>query len=156
MTIATSLKAFLEKNTADFETVAHPHTQSSIDTSIVAHVPPARLAKAVIIKDDEAYLMLVVPADHHVHLGRLHHYLGREVGLATEEELSALSPDCDLGAIPPLGAVYGVRALVASSLAEQPELFLESGDHRTLVKVSGEQFASLIGNAEWVDVNKQL
>jgi Ala-tRNA(Pro) deacylase len=156
MAIAASLKRYLDQRSAAYETLAHPRTQSSMDTASVAHVPGDRLAKAVIVKDDESYVMVVVPSDYHVHLGRLHRHLGHEVGLATEEELVGLFPDCDRGAVPPLGAAYGLRTLVDGSLAGQPEVFFESGDHTHLVKVSGEQFVSLLGDAERVDVGKHM
>lgn len=157
MSIAASLRTYLQRQSIDYETVSHPRTQTSIDSAAVAHVPGHRLAKAVIVKkNDGAYLMIVVPSDHHVHLGRLHRHLGSEVGLATEEELVALFPDCDRGAIPPLGAAYEIETLIDNSLMQLPEIFFESGDHQNLVKVSGEEFASLVRGAERVDVGKHL
>ena len=153
MTIAANLKTYLEGRSVPYETLSHPHTQSSVDSADTAHVPRGQLAKAVIVKEsDSGYLMVVVPSDVHVHLGRLHQLLGHEVGLATEEELVRLFPDCETGAIPPLGAAYRLRTLVDSSLMDQPDIFFESGDHRNLVKVSGEGFASLLDDAERVQV----
>jgi len=156
MAIAASLKTYLERRSVAYDTVAHPHTQSSMDTASAAHIPGDQLAKAVIVRQDDVYLMVVVPSDYHVHLGRLHQHLGTEVGLATEEELVRLFPDCDRGAIPPLGAAYGVRTLVEKSLMRQANVYFESGDHRHLVKLSGEQFASLLGDAEQVDVSQHV
>ena len=156
MAIATNLKTYLDLHSISYETVPHPYTQSSMDTAAVAHVPGDQLAKAVIVKEDGAYLMVVVPSDYHVHLGRLHQYLGYEVGLATEDELITLFSDCDEGAIPPLGAAYDIRTLVDNRLMNQPDIFFESGDHKNLVKVTGEQFSSLLGDAERVNVGIHL
>ena len=152
MSIANKLEKHLKEQAADYELVPHHHTDSSLDSAAAAHVPAERLAKAVIVKEGESYLMVVVPSRAHVHLGHLHRHLGREVGLATEEELIALFPDCDVGAIPPCGTVYGIKTLVDTAILEQPEVFFESGDHETLVKVSREQFRSLLGTVEAVDV----
>jgi Ala-tRNA(Pro) deacylase len=74
------------------------------------------------------------------------------VGLATEQELVSLFPDCEGGAIPPLGSAYRLKTLVDSSLLEQPEVFFESGDHEHLVKVTGEQFSRLLRDADPVQV----
>ena len=156
MAIAASLNQYLEQQSVDFQLVGHPHTGSSMETAAAAHVPGDRLAKAVVLNDGESFLIIVVPSDYHVHLGRLHKHLGREVGLATEEELAALFPDCDVGAVPPLGQVYGVRTLVDSMLFSMPEVFFESGDHEHLVKVSGEQFRTLLKKAEPVDVSQHV
>jgi len=156
MSLAKQLESHLKQQSIDYERVPHHHTESSLDTAAAAHVPAERLAKAVIVKDGESYLMVVVPSESHVHLGQLHRHLGREVGLATEEELVSLFPDCDEGAIPPCGAVYGLKTLVDTAILGQPEVFFESGDHETLVKVGGDQFRSLLGSVEAVDVGKHL
>ena len=156
MAIAPTLKRYLEQNAADYELLAHPHTESSMFTAAAAHVPGDQLAKAVIVKDDETYLMVVVPSDYHVHLGRLHQHLGREVGLATEQELVRLFPDCDEGAAPPLGAAYDLPTLVDTSLLEQQQVYFESGDHESLVKLAGEQFRALLAGAERVNVGQHV
>lgn len=156
MTVANKLKAHLEAKAIDYELVPHRHTDSSITSASAAHVPSERLAKAVIVDDGGTYLMVVVPANQHVHLGRLHRHLGREVGLATESELAELFPDCDLGAIPPVGAVYGFSTLVESELLDQPEIYFESGDHEHLIKVRGDQFRTLLSEAERVSVGQPL
>ncbi len=85
-------------------------------------------------------MMAVLPASHHVELGDLSSVLGRTVRLATEDEASELFPDCSTGAIPALGPAYGVDMVVDDSLAEQPEVYIEGGDHTSLVQVSAEQF----------------
>lgn len=152
MAIPTTLKSYLDRQSARYEMLPHPHTASSMETAAAAHVPGDRLAKAVIVKDQNDYLMVVVPSDYHVHLGRLHHLLGREVGLATERELNPMFPDCETGAVPPLGAAYGIKTLVDNCLMEGAEIYFEAGDHRHLIKMSGEQFAALLADARHVDI----
>ncbi len=152
MSISNTVKSYLEGRSINYELVAHHHTQSSMESAGAAHIASDHLAKAVIVKEDESYMMVVVPSDYHVHLGKLHQLLGFNVGLATEQELIALFPDCEGGAIPPLGTAYKLTTLVDSSLLNQPEIYFESGDHEHLVKVTGEQFSSLLGDAEPVNV----
>jgi Ala-tRNA(Pro) deacylase len=152
MSIANTVRDYLAGNAIDYELIAHTHTQSSRDSASSAHVGSDHLAKAVIVKEDESYLMVVVPADHHIHMGRLHHLLGQDVGLATEQELVSLFPDCDGGAIPPLGRAYHMKTLIDSSLLGQSEIYFESGDHEHLVKVSGEQFSKLLDDAHRIEV----
>jgi Ala-tRNA(Pro) deacylase len=152
MSISHTVKHTLEGASIDYELIAHSHTQSSMDSAGSAHIASGYLAKAVIVKQDEDFVMVVVPSDHHIHLGKLHHLLGHEVGLATEKELVALFPDCEGGAIPPLGRAYRMQTLVDYSLLDQPEIYFESGDHRCLIKISGEQFMHLLGDAEYVNL----
>lgn len=152
MSISHTVRSALEGHSIQYELVPHHHTYSSMESAGSAHVDYNHLAKAVIVKEDDEYMMIVVPSDYHVHLGRLRHLLGHEVGLATEGELMLLFPDCENGAIPPLGTAYRLITLVDSSLLDQDEIYFESGDHENLVKISGVQFSQLLGDAEFVNI----
>jgi len=156
MSIANKLEAFLEAHSIEYDLVPHPHTESSMVTAAAAHVPGARLAKAVILKDGDEYLMMVIPSDYHVHLGALHRRLGRNLGLATERELKTLFPDCEVGAAPPIGGAYGLQSMVDKGLLEQPEIFFEAGDHEHLVRTSGPGFRALQAGVEEVDVVRHI
>jgi len=147
----TVIKA-LEGHSIQYQLITHHHTHSSMESAGSAHVAVNRLAKAVIVKDDDEYMMVVVPSDYHVHLGRLRQLLGYDVGLATEAELASLFPDCESGAIPPLGTAYRLITLVDTTLLDLDEIYFESGDHEHLIKVTGQQFSSLLGDAEKVNV----
>lgn len=154
MSISNTVKSYMEEQSVPYEVITHPHTQSSMESAGAAHVMKDRLAKAVIVKEGDEYLMVVVPSGYHVHLGKLHRLLGREVGLATEDELIKLFPDCEGGAVPPLGTAYRLITLVDGSLLKQAEVYFESGDHEHLIKVSGKEFSHLLGDAELVDVSR--
>lgn len=156
MAIANRLEAHLKSHSIDYELVPHPHTESSMVTAAAAHVPGDRLAKAVIVRDGDDYLMVVVPSDYRVHLGALHRNLGRNVGLATEPELTRLCPDCDEGAVPPVGEAYGLKAMVEKGLLEQPEVYFEAGDHEHLVKMTGSNFRALQAHSEAVEVARHV
>jgi len=156
MSVAATVQSCLDQRSIPYALVPHPHTGSSMDTAAAAHVPGDRLAKAVIVTHDETQLMVVVPSDYHVHLGSLHHRLGGALGLATESELAGLFPDCEVGAIPPLGAAYGLKTLVDSRLLGEPEVYFEAGDHESLIKVSAQAFSTLMGDAESLDLAKHI
>ncbi|ODB99490.1 hypothetical protein A3197_11145 [Candidatus Thiodiazotropha endoloripes] len=154
MSISNTVRSYIEGQSITFEVITHRHTQSSMESAGAAHVESDHLAKAVIVKEGDEFMMVVVPSDYHIHLGKLHKLLGRDVGLATENELMQLFPDCERGAIPPLGTAYRLITLVDSNLLNQNEVYFESGDHEHLIKVSGEEFAHLLGEAELVDVTR--
>ncbi len=147
MAIAETLRTFLAKEQVVHDVVAHPLALSSSEAAAAAHVPGDRLAKAVLLEDDEHYLLVVVPATHRVDLGRLHQRLGMVVGLATEDEVAARFPDCDRGAIPPTGFLYGIDTIVDEVLTEQPEVWFEAGDHEELVHVAAAEFARMFSQA---------
>ena len=147
MAMSKTLKDYLTAQGVDYSVRSHPRTADSSHTAQATHVPGDRLAKAVMLEDDDGYVMAVIPSSHRVSLGQLHHRLDRRLGLATETELEALFPDCDLGAIPPLGAAWGVETCVDEAILEQPEVWFEAGDHEALVRVSGSQFRALMAGA---------
>jgi Ala-tRNA(Pro) deacylase len=148
MTIAPTVLEHLTRHHVPFEVLIHPQTDCSTKTAAAAHIPGDRLAKGVVVEDEEGhYLMVVVPATHRVQLGYLHQVLHRRVGLATEAEVAALFADCERGAIPPLGAPYGMETWVDEGLAEQPDVYFECGDHEELIHVRHDAFLELLESA---------
>lgn len=147
MSISRSLKNYLEDHGAQYDIVEHAHTESSTRTAAAAHIPGDRLAKSVVVADDGGCLLAVVPSSHRVQFGELDRELDRKLGLATEAELRELFKDCEVGAIPPLGAAFGIETVVDESLTQLPEVWFEAGDHEHLVHMSGEQFSALVGDA---------
>ncbi len=147
MAIAASLQRCLIRNGIRYDVVSHTPTSNSMETAQAAHVPGDRLAKSVVLRDEDGYLMAVLPATHRLELGRLYHQLKRPLGLATERELAPLFKDCEAGAIPPVGSAYGMAVIVDDSLMEQPEVYFEGGDHCEVVKVDSKDFYRLVGGA---------
>jgi Ala-tRNA(Pro) deacylase len=145
MYLAHTVTRFLGARSVDYETVSHRHTMTSNQTAFSAHVPRGRLAKAVLLGDDERYLLAVVPASGRVDLQAICELSGcKQVSLAGEEEIGIMFPDCELGAIPAVGTAYGIDTLVDASLLVQPEVYFEGGDHEHLVHVTGADFRKLM------------
>jgi Ala-tRNA(Pro) deacylase len=144
MAIAPTLEEFLRVRGVEFDLVAHAHSESSTETAQMARLRGSYVAKAVVLSDGHGYLVAVVPATHHIQLAWLDNHLQRRLGLVTEAELSRLFPDCELGAVPPLGPAYGLQTVVDEALFALPEVYLEAGDHETLLRMSGRQFRALM------------
>jgi Ala-tRNA(Pro) deacylase len=116
-------------------------------TAEASHVPGDCLAKAVVVKQGGGYLLAVLPASRQLRLDDLEGLLHRELELATEEEIGGLFGDCARGAVPPIGAAYGVSTVIDDSVAGQPEIYFEGGDHATLVHMSARELARLTEGA---------
>lgn len=147
MTIASRLKAHLDGASVAFETAAHPRTATASETAQAAHVSGDRLAKSVLIHHDEDYYLAVVPASHRLSFRALHELLGESLALASETEIGEIFADCDMGAVPPIGAAYDVPVLLEDSLTGLDRVWFEGGDHRTLVSVAGADFDRLMQDA---------
>jgi Ala-tRNA(Pro) deacylase len=147
MALAISIERYLIENGVSYGLILHRPTKYSIATAHAASIPAGRLAKSVVLQDEQGYLVAVAPANHRLHLGRLHRQLARSLRLAAEEELHTLFVDCVVGAIPPLGPVYGLEGIIDDTLMELPEIYFEGGDHQELIKVAGMDFQRLLPNA---------
>lgn len=144
MAIATNLRAYLDAQGVAYEIVTHKPAMTAMAAARSAGVDGACMAKAVVLEDESGrYVLALVPASHHVRLRDLDRTLERHVGLATEKELPAIFADCALGAVPPVGAPYGVEVVVDDSLSGQETIYFEGGDHCTLIRVQGSDFARL-------------
>src|SRR5262245_30147727 len=108
MGIAMTLQSYLSDRKIDYELMTHERTHSSLRTAEASHVPGDCLAKAVVLTREGGYVLAVLPASRRVELGAVEKLMGCPVGIATEEEVGSLFPDCEPGAIPPLGAAYAL------------------------------------------------
>ncbi|MBW8270837.1 aminoacyl-tRNA deacylase [Caldovatus aquaticus] len=147
MTIANRLQQYLDGAGIGYDTVAHPRTMTAARSAEAAHVPGSQVAKSVLVHWEDGYFLAVVPSSHRVELDTLQDIADRRLGLATEDEIARVFDDCELGAVPPVGAAYGVPVFLDASLDAAPDLYFEGGDHTTLVHVSGEAFRALMKDA---------
>jgi len=147
MAIAMTLQQTMQEHDISFDIINHEKTRTSNETASVAHVSGNCLAKTVILEDELGYVMVVIPASHHVMMSAVDDVMRRKLTLVNEVELPRLFTDCELGAIPPIGDAYGIETMVDNSLAEQTDIYFEAGDHELLVHVSNEQFDTLMSDA---------
>jgi len=147
MAIAPTLERYLAGKNIKYDVIAHEPTMSSSRTAEVCRISGDRLAKAVVLRDESGFILAILPASHHIRLSDLGMRLGFDVDLATEHEIEQLFQDCAHGAVPPAGECYGLDVIVDDSIEEQPEVYLEGGDHATLVHLSHAQFARFTAEA---------
>jgi Ala-tRNA(Pro) deacylase len=146
MTIAPTLQRHLDRNVS-YDVITHDPTMSSTRTAQACHVPGDRLAKAIVLRRNGSYMLAVLPASRHISLPDLKLQIGDDVDLANEGEIRQLFPDCALGAVPPVGECYDLDVIVDDSIQEPPDIYLEGGDHTTLVHLDQAQFARLMAEA---------
>ena len=144
MGIALTVQHYLDDHDIAYDVTMHKKTSSSASTADACRVSGDCLAKGVVVKREKGYLLVIVPASRQVELEELGRWLKQPVELATEDEIGTLFPDCDKGAVPPVGAAYGLRAVVDKTLDVQDDIYFEGGDHRTLVHVTGAPFQRLM------------
>lgn len=156
MGMAMTLHEYLEEMEAEYNLVDHPHRETSLEIAKTAHVRADRLAKGVLMRDEQGILSLVViPSDRRVDLASIDKLTQHHMGLATDHDVEQVFDDCDPGAIPPMGNAYALRVMLDRRLANQPEVFFEAGDHEELVRMSGDEFRRIMGGAMHGDFSRE-
>ncbi len=147
MALSNRVQWYLDHHEVEYEVIPHPHTRSSRETALAAHVDPDQLAKSVLLEDERGYVLAVLPSSHQVVVAELRERIGRDLELATEAELAEIFDDCEPGAVPPIGAAYGIPVLVDEGLLHVSDLYFEAGQHRDLVHLTGAEFSRLLATA---------
>ena len=147
MSIAPTLQKYLAAENIQYEEIQHELSMSSTRTAEACHIPGGRLAKGIVLRRNGEYILAVVPASHHLRLSELRTTLGENVYMANETEINQLFRDCAHGAVPAIGKCYGLDIIVDDSIEAQPEIYMEAGDHETLLHLTHEQFARLTASA---------
>lgn len=147
MSIAPTLQKYLAAQNIEYEEILHEFSMSSSRKAEACHISGDRLAKGIVLRRDGDYMLAVMPASHHLRLSELRTQLGDHVDMANEAEVNRLFRDCAHGAVPAVGKCYGLNIIVDDSIEAQPEIYMEAGDHETLLHMSQAQFARLTANA---------
>ncbi|MCH7643852.1 MAG: YbaK/EbsC family protein [Myxococcales bacterium] len=152
MTIAKTVQWYLEANGVSYETLQHPYSRSSAETADVAFIWEDQLVKTVLLEDERGYLLAIVPASYRVDLKKLERQLNRKLELASEAELADVFPDCEIGALPPLGHAYGIPTVYDDRLRRLSCVYFEGGDHCDLIYMGGREFIDLLRDSPHGDL----
>jgi len=137
----TKLREYLDSHNVKYLVLSHSVAYTAQGIAALVHLSGKKLAKTVIVRIDGALAMAVVPASFHVDLDLLRTAAGAQtVEIATEREFKDAFPDCETGAMPPFGNLYGMAVYADPSLGEGEEITFNAGTHRELVRMT------------WVDV----
>jgi Ala-tRNA(Pro) deacylase len=139
------LKEFLDSKHIQYIVISHSPAFTAQQIAASAHVKGKELAKTVMVKIDGNLAMAVLPASQKVDLERLREAAGADqVELASEREFRDRFPDCDLGAMPPFGNLYGLDVYVADTLTDDEEIAFNAGSFTELVRMAYRDFEQLV------------
>jgi Ala-tRNA(Pro) deacylase len=140
-----ALKDFLDDHSVKYVVISHSPANTAQEIAASAHIPGRELAKTVLVKLDGQMAMAVLPASYQVNLERLAKAAGAgSAELAAEDEFEGRFPQCELGAMPPFGNLYGMKVYVAEGLADDEEIAFNAGSHSELVRMRYEDFVRLV------------
>ena len=145
MPLLEKLRNFLAANHAAYTHTVHPTAFTAREVASAEHLPAREVAKTVVVFGDNGYHIMVVPATRLVDFQEVRLTLGlAHARLATEEELGRLFPDCELGAMPPIGSLYDLPVYLDSSLAGEDMIAFNAGTHHDVVHMRTAEYRALV------------
>ena len=142
---AKRLREFLDGQGIPYVAISHPVAYTTREIAALTHISNKELAKTVIVKIDSELAMAVLPASYEVDLSLLRAATGaRGVSLAKESEFKDRFPECEIGAMPPFGNLYGMAVYVEESLTKDKDIAFNAGSHHELLQVSYADFERLV------------
>lgn len=139
------LREFLDSHAVRYFVVSHSPAYTAQEIAAAAHVPGKELAKTVIVNINGKMAMVVLPASRQLDFELLRDLTAtRDVELAGEKEFAGLFPECEIGAMPPFGNLYGMDVYVSEELEEDDEIAFNAGSHNELLRLSFEDFRRLV------------
>jgi Ala-tRNA(Pro) deacylase len=143
--LVEALREFLDRSRIKYVVISHSSAHTAQEIAASAHIPGRAMAKTVIVKLDGRLAMAVLPASEMIDLELLADAaFAQQAELAEEEEFGDRFPECELGAMPPFGNLYGMDVYVADSLAEDEEIAFNAGSHTDLVRMAYPDYARLV------------
>ncbi|MEI6756830.1 MAG: YbaK/EbsC family protein [Chlorobium sp.] len=139
------LREFLDSHSVRYFVVSHSPAYTAQEIAASAHVPGKELAKTVMVNIDSNMAMVVLPASRQLDFELLRELTGtRDVELASEKEFAGLFPECEIGAMPPFGNLYGMDIYVSEELEDDDEIAFNAGAHTELLRLSYEDYKRLV------------
>ena len=132
-----SLQSFLDDNHIHYRVTRHTPAYTAQELAAVEHVSGKRVIKPVVIRADGQLIMCALPACYRVDMHELKEQLLADVvEVVDEAHLRLRCGDCDLGAVPPIGWLYGMTTLIDESLAHGDRVMFQAGTHEDAVEMS--------------------
>jgi len=144
MTVALKIRELLEKGRINYQVLEHSLAFTSLEIAEAQHLPGHQVVKSVIINGDGKWLLCVLSSTHKIDFQKLKNALSlRDAALAGEEEIAALFPGCEVGAMPPFGQLAGMEVYVDTNLLENDMIAFNAGTHTDMIKIKFKDFMHL-------------
>ena len=138
------LRNFLDREKVRYAHETHRTAYTAQQVAQEEHVPGKMVAKTVVVKADDGFALAVMPATARADFARLKSALGASaVRLATELEFTGMFPDCEVGAMPPFGSLFGLPVYIDGALATQNRVEFLGGTHRDVIHMKFAEFVRL-------------
>ncbi len=128
-----------------YKTISHPRAYTASQCAQAAHIKGNYFAKSIVVKLDGKFVLVAIPANMRLDLNLLEKEThAKHAEIAKEFEFQDKFKECEIGAIPLFGELYGMDVYLADSLAHKEWLVFNAGNHNQLLKIKSEDFLNLV------------
>lgn len=139
-----NLRTFLEEQGIRYDWLHHDAAYTAQDLAMREHIPGRKVVKPVVVQADGQFVLCALPAAYHIDLDQLRQELhAREAHLADESQFGPIFRECELGAEPPIGKLFGLPTVIDDSLTQQEQVTFQAGTHSDAVTISVRDFLKL-------------
>jgi Ala-tRNA(Pro) deacylase len=138
------LKQLLDQNGVQYSLIVHHTAYTAQEVAAAEHVPGREHAKVTVIKVGQDFAMAVMPAQKKIDFVKLAAVLGeKQIRLAEEKEFSGIFPECEPGAMPPFGHLFGLSVIVDVELEKDQNIAFQAGTHVESIRMKYADFKRL-------------
>ena len=139
------LTEYLDKHSVKYVVLTHSPAYTALEVAAISHVPGREVAKTVMVNMEGKMCMAVLPSSFMVDFDLLEKALhATAMELAAENDFKELFPDCEIGAMPPFGNLFGMDVFVDRNLIGEHEIIFNAGNHRELIRMDAADFERLV------------
>jgi Ala-tRNA(Pro) deacylase len=144
MSIAPTVQMFLDRQHLPYQLLHHTYAETTMRSAIAAQLPARQVAKGVVLKDEEGFVMAVVPSDRMADIDAINRSMNRLLEPASQQDVNILFRDCSHGAVPSLGQAYNMPVIWDDDLAREEDCYFECGDHTDLIRLDKSSFEQVM------------
>ncbi len=126
-----ALKKFLDDNNLTYKVSTHPKVHTSEEAAKIRGVPLKSGVKALVLKAEEKYYMILVPGDKKMDFSKLG--LGK-VRLA-DPKVVLEKTGCEIGSVHPFGNLFGLEVLMDEKILENETVNFSAGTHNESINM---------------------
>jgi Ala-tRNA(Pro) deacylase len=139
------MKEFLDNMAVKYVKITHSPAYTAREIAQSVHIKGKDVAKTIIVFIEGKMAMAVLSANYSIDFDYFRKEIGaKTIELASEEQFKDMFPDCEVGAMPPFGNLYGMEVYVDQHLTEDREIVFNAGSHSELVRMFYQDFARLV------------
>jgi len=144
MSLAPTVQRFLDSQHVPYRMLHHTYAETMMSSAMAAQLPAHKVAKGVVLKDEEGFVMAMVPSDRMADLDAINRRLNRLLEPAAQQDINILFRDCNQGAVPSLGQAYNMPVIWDDALTLEEDCYFECGDHMDLLRLDRASFEHLM------------